>query len=82
MQITAAQAFEGYDSRIDGLRNRITASLARLSTVTAAQERYLEEMAVAELQQQKQRLAEYVVQARFAVAQIYDQAGRTPTGAP
>lgn len=82
VQITAVQAFEGYDSRTDGLRNRIATLRSRLSTVAAAQERYLEEMAVAELQQQKQRLAEYLVQARFAVAQIYDQAGRAPPSAP
>ena len=31
-------------------------------------------MAVAELMQQKLRLAEYVAQARFAVAQLYDRA--------
>ena len=82
VQITAVQAFAGYDSRIDNLRNRIGALQSRLSTVAGAQERYLEEIAVAELQQQKQRLAEYLVQARFAVAQIYDQASRAPAGAP
>lgn len=82
VQITAVQAFAGYDSRIDNLRNRIGALQSRLSTMADAQERYLEEIAVAELQQQKQRLAEYLVQARFAVAQIYDQAGRAPVGAP
>ena len=82
VQITAIQAFEGYDSRIAGVRNRVTTLQLRLSVVADAQEHYLEEMAVAELQQQKQRLAEYLVQARFAVAQIYDQAGRTSTGVP
>lgn len=82
VQITALQSFSGYDGRIIDLRDRIARLQSRLSTVADAQEHYLEEMAVAELQQQKQRLAEYLVQARFAVAQIYDQAGRAPVGAP
>ena len=82
VQITAVQSFSGYDGRIAGLRHRIATLQSRLSTAANAQERYLEGMAVAELQQQKQRLAEYLVQARFAVAQIYDQAGRAPVGAP
>ena len=34
----------------------------------------IQELAVAELQRQKQRLAVYATQAQFAVAQLYDRA--------
>jgi hypothetical protein len=34
----------------------------------------LQELAVTQLQRQKERLAEYTTQARFAVAQLYDRA--------
>jgi hypothetical protein len=36
----------------------------------------VQQLAVAELERQKQRLATYLTQARFAVAQIYDQSSR------
>jgi hypothetical protein len=40
----------------------------------AEQQEYVQNLAVAALEQQKERLASYGTQARFAVAQIYDRA--------
>jgi hypothetical protein len=37
-------------------------------------------LAVTELERQKERLAAYATQARFAVAQLYDRAAITPEG--
>jgi hypothetical protein len=39
-------------------------------------------VAASELSAQKQRLAEYAVQARFALADIYDRADSAPGAAP
>ena len=75
-QASATKAYEGYDARIEALRGKIAPLLSQVSEQAAKQERYLETMAVAELEQHKQRLATYLLQARFAVAQIYDQAAR------
>ena len=68
------QKFDDYARRIEQLRERIARLQAELVRVAAEQERHLEALAIAELQRQRERLATYVTQARFAVAQIYDQA--------
>ena len=44
------------------------------------QEQFVQGLAVAELERQKERLAVYATQARFAVAQIYDRATSTKEG--
>ena len=53
--------------RIDGLS-------ARLEVTGQAQNQYLASIAIKELEQQKQRLASYSLQARYALASIYDKA--------
>ena len=80
-QVSATKAFEGYDARIAVLRGKISPLLSKVSDQAAKQERYLENLAVAELEQHKQRLSTYLLQARFAVAQIYDQAERARNAA-
>ena len=42
----------------------------------AEQQQAVQDIAVAELTRQKERLAGYTLQARFAVAQLYDRANR------
>jgi hypothetical protein len=42
--------------------------------LTQAQQTALQDIAVAELTRQKERLAGYATQARFSVAQLYDRA--------
>ena len=54
-------------ARIDGLQ-------VRMAAVEQKQGEYLAQVAVAELDQQKDRLATYQVQARFALATMYDRA--------
>ena len=53
---------------------RVTALATRVDAARAAQARFLSDIAVAELQAQRQRLDEYSVQARYAIATIYDRA--------
>jgi hypothetical protein len=73
-QVDAPRSFEGYAGRIAQLRGRIARLQARVRAASSAHARYLEDLAVAELTTQKERLAAYITQARFAVAQMYDEA--------
>jgi hypothetical protein len=69
--------FERFAERIPGLGRRIQALLPRVAALTGEQRAQLEELAVAELTRQKERLQEYGTQARFAVAQLVDRATLT-----
>ena len=53
----------------------------RVADSMADQGDFLKSIAVGELQAQKQRLDVYTVQARFALAAIYDRAATTVTEA-
>jgi len=65
--------FDAFDVRIRALTPRIAQLRDRAQELARAQEAHLGELAVVELRQQHERLATYLTQARFAVAQIYDQ---------
>jgi hypothetical protein len=49
----------------------------RVEQSMLAQRGFLQKIAVGELQAQKQRLDTYTIQARFALATIYDRASTT-----
>ncbi len=66
--------FERFATRIEALEKRIDAMLPRAVDLARAQQQQVQEIAVAALQRNKQRLVEYASQARFAVAQIHDRA--------
>ena len=53
-----------------------------VGAVARAQEGYLAELAAAELARRREQIATYITQARFAVAQIYDQAVRATEKTP
>jgi hypothetical protein len=63
-----------FASRVAALKARIDALQGRMAGVEQKQADYLAQVAVAELEQQKNRLATYQVQARFALASMYDRA--------
>ncbi|HJS90508.1 MAG TPA: tetratricopeptide repeat protein [Steroidobacteraceae bacterium] len=63
-----------FAGRVSMLQQRIGALQVRLASAETAQGRALAELAVHDLEQQKQRLQGYRVQAQFALATIYDQA--------
>src|SRR4029077_12198459 len=60
--------------RVAALKVRIDALQTRLADAEQRQSGYLAQVAVQELQQQKERLSTYQVQARFALATMYDRA--------
>jgi hypothetical protein len=63
-----------FASRVAALKARIDALQGRMVAVEQKQADYLAQVAVAELNQQKDRLSTYQVQARFALASMYDRA--------
>ncbi len=76
-----------FATRVAALKERIDALQVRMATVEQKQGGYLGELAVAELEAQKDRLSAYQVQARFALATMYDRAANsdithTEQGAP
>ena len=68
--------FEELSNRVYGLAPRIEGMKMRVDDALANQRAFLRSIAVGELQAQKQRLDIYTVQARFALAAIYDVAAR------
>jgi hypothetical protein len=74
-----------FAARIAQLQARIDALQIRLVAMQHRQNDYLGELATAQLQAQKERLATYSVQARFELASLYDRAqdaGDTKKSAP
>lgn len=72
-QHVARAGFEGYAQRIAAERTRLTQLRREIEDSIHAHERYLQQLVVNELEQQRKRLGGYVIQAKFGIAQIYDQ---------
>jgi hypothetical protein len=70
-----------FADRIAALAARIQAVRARLVDTAGKQSDYLQDVAASELGAQKDRLATYAEQARFALADIYDRAADQADGA-
>ena len=75
-QAGAPAQFDEFDRRIEALRIRLARAQAGVTAGARAQEEYLSGLAVAQLLRQREQMADYIAQARFAVAQIYDRAVR------
>jgi lipopolysaccharide biosynthesis regulator YciM len=63
-----------FAARVEALRQRLEATQTRLAAVAEQQNALLERLARDELEQQKGRISTYQIQARFALAAIYDRA--------
>jgi hypothetical protein len=75
--------FRQFAGRIAQLDWRIRTLQPQVADLMRDEQQYLQELAVAELEHQKQQLATYATQARFAVARIYDRAsGKDGENAP
>ena len=78
-----------FDGRVQVVNQTLDALMPKVEALASEQQVVLQNMAVADLFAQKDNLATYLVQARFAVAQLYDQAtaasksknGATPSSA-
>jgi len=66
--------FADFNYRVEGLSPQIDTLKLRVESAMVAQRGFMEGVAIEELQAQKQRLDTYTVQARFALAAIYDLA--------
>jgi hypothetical protein len=64
--------FEIFNARVNGLNPRIDALTVQVDAAMDRQRAFLQSIAVEELRAQQQRLSTYSVQARFALAAIYD----------
>jgi hypothetical protein len=72
----ATQSYKGYDETIRRQRGRIAEARETVATLMARQGHILEIMAENELTSRRDRLAEYQIKARFALADSYDRATR------
>ncbi len=66
--------FDTFGKRIAAIDPRLQQVLPQVAALSREQQGVVQEIAVAELMRQKERLAIYATQARFAVAQLYDRA--------
>lgn len=64
--------FEGFGARVAGLDPQIRDLRARVGAVMDRQRAWLQDLAIGEMRAQQERLETYTVQARFALAAIYD----------
>ncbi len=76
----ATQSYQGYDELLQSLQLRIQAVLDQVTTIMARQGHLIETMAEAELVKRRDRLDEFQVKARFAMADSYDRATREQKG--
>ncbi|CAN5228876.1 hypothetical protein BH24PSE2_BH24PSE2_17750 [soil metagenome] len=74
--------FEGFEQRIADVAPRIAALQLRVARALGGQQRHLQALAVDELEEQRERLDAYTVQARFALATLYDRASTSAAAAP
>ena len=70
----ATQSYAGYTIPIQQLRTRLRSTEGRLKAIMARQGRVLEKLAINELDKRRQRLEDYQIKARFALAESYDRA--------
>lgn len=70
----ATHSYVGYDTPIKRMRTRVADAIQQTKLLMARQGNVLEQVAVAELQVREQRLENYEVRARYAMADSYDRA--------
>jgi tetratricopeptide (TPR) repeat protein len=75
------EEFASLTARIAALEPRVEALRATAQATLAKQRAFVQGIAVAELEAQRERVNTYVVQARFALASVYDRAAAN-TGRP
>jgi hypothetical protein len=74
---TATESYQGYGDVIRDQTLRIKAAREKVRLLMVRQEEVLETMAVNELSKRRDRLKEFQVKARFALADSYDRASKT-----
>lgn len=74
--------FDGYDGRINALRERIRKLLPQIQAARGNSSNRIQRLAQQELETRKQRLVSYRNQARYALARAYDQLAGSPDARP
>jgi hypothetical protein len=64
----------GFASRVTAVRERMDQLQLRLAALSERQNRFLQALAIRELEAQKRRIEVYQIQARYELAAIYDKA--------
>jgi hypothetical protein len=64
----------GFASRVTAVRERMDQLQQRLAALSDRQNRFLQGLAIRELEAQKRRIEVYQIQARYELAAIYDKA--------
>jgi tetratricopeptide (TPR) repeat protein len=72
----ATHSYVGYERPLRGLHSRVQTALEQLKTLMDQQGQMLEVVATEQLMIRRQRLEEYLNQARFAFADSYDRAAK------
>jgi len=75
----ATQSYQGYGDGIRSQRILIAAAKEKVKVLMARQGNVLETMAVEELTRRRERLEQFRITARFAIADSYDRATRAQT---
>ena len=75
----ATQSYEGYDNVIGRQRTLIAAAEEKVKVLMARQGNALEIMAVNELTKRRERLEQFQITARYAIADSYDRATKAQT---
>jgi tetratricopeptide (TPR) repeat protein len=78
----APRSLDRLDARMESLQNRRTTLEVRALALTHRLRQHVEELAVAELEHQKDRLAGNVGQAYLSIARIYDSTPQEPDAQP
>ena len=73
---------EGFAERVAALRPRMAAAGGEIERLRQAEGSYLADLAVGELTAQRERLAAYLLQARYALATLYDRAANGEPAKP
>ncbi len=76
------EKFGQLSARIGAVRPRVEGLRGSAQAALRTQQEFLQNIAVAELKAQRDRLNTYMVQARFSLASIYDRAAATRSAAP
>ena len=63
-----------FATRVLGVRERMDELQRRLAALSERQSRFLQDLAVHQLEAQRQRIEVYQIQARYELAAIYDKA--------
>jgi hypothetical protein len=71
---------EKFAQKVAALEPRMNVLTTRLAAAADQQNQYLSAIAIKELESQKERLASYSLQARYALASIYDRASNAGKG--